>query len=67
MIRQIRERFPGIGCAWTDAAGKESAEYDGDAVRENHIAVVMTNRDPGVDQTESGMERLVDSKLNEKE
>lgn len=33
------ERFPGIGCAWTDAAGKESAEYFGVADRERHIAV----------------------------
>ena len=31
MIRQIMERFPGIGCAWTDAAGKETAEYFGAA------------------------------------
>ncbi len=33
--------------------------------RSKQIAVVMTNRNPGVDQTESGIERLVDSKLNE--
>ena len=39
MIQQIKERFPGIGCAWTDAAGKESAEYYGVADRENQIAL----------------------------
>lgn len=33
------ERFPGIGCAWTDAAGRESAEYFGTADREKEIAV----------------------------
>ena len=37
--RKTVERFPGIGCAWTNAAGKESAEYFGEADRENHIAV----------------------------
>ena len=37
--RKIAERFPGIGCAWTDAAGKESAEYFGAADREKQIAV----------------------------
>ena len=37
--RKIAERFPGIGCAWTDAAGKESAEYFGAADREKYIAV----------------------------
>ena len=36
-------------------------------VRTKRIAVVMTNRNPGVDQAESGVERLVDGKLNEKE
>ena len=31
MIRKIMERFPGIGCAWMNAAGKESAVYFGAA------------------------------------
>jgi hypothetical protein len=35
--------------------------------RTKQIAVVMTNRNPGVDQAESGIEWLVDSKLDEKE
>lgn len=35
--------------------------------RTNKIAVVMTNQNPGVDQSESGIEWLADSKLNEKE
>ena len=39
MIRQIIERFPGMGCAWIDAAGIESAEYFGTADLENNIAV----------------------------
>ena len=39
MIRQITEHFPGIGCAWMNAAGEESAEYFGTADRENDIAV----------------------------
>ncbi len=33
------ERFPGMGCAWIDAAGKESAEYFGTADLENNIPV----------------------------
>ena len=33
--------------------------------RTNRIAVVMTNRNPGVDQKESGIEWLADSRLNE--
>ncbi len=37
--RKIADRFPGIGCAWTDAAGKDSAEYFGAADREKGIAV----------------------------
>ena len=37
--QKIVERFPGVGCAWIDAAGKESAEYYGVADRENNIAV----------------------------
>lgn len=39
MIRQIMERFPGMGCAWMDAQGEESAEYYGAADRENNTAV----------------------------
>ena len=39
MKQQIMERFPGTGCAWMDAAGKEAAEYDGFADTENHIPV----------------------------
>ncbi len=35
-------------------------------IRTKRIAAVMTNRNPGVDQTESGVERLADEKLNEK-
>ena len=27
MKQQITERFPGIGCAWADAAGKETVEF----------------------------------------
>lgn len=29
MKQQMTDRFPGIGCAWADAAGKEAAEYYG--------------------------------------
>ena len=39
MKQQIMERFPGISCAWADAAGKEAAEYDGFADRENRVPV----------------------------
>ena len=39
MEQQIMERFPGIGCAWADAAGKEAAEYNGFADRENRVPV----------------------------
>ena len=39
MIQKIMERFPGIGCAWMNAAGKESAVYFGAADRENSVAV----------------------------
>ena len=37
--QKIVERFPGVSCAWTDAAGKESAEYYGFANQENQNAV----------------------------
>ena len=40
--RNVRKTFPGIGCAWTDAAGKTTAEYDGVADRESNTPV---NRD----------------------
>ncbi len=36
---RIPERFSGIGCAWMNTAGEESAEYFGAADRENNIAV----------------------------
>ncbi len=36
---RILERFPGIGCAWVNAAGEELAEYFGAADREKHTAV----------------------------
>ena len=39
MKQQIIERFPGIGCAWTDAAGKEAAEYEGFADKESQTPV----------------------------
>ena len=39
MKELIMDRFPGIGCAWVDASGKASAEYDGFADKENHIPV----------------------------
>ena len=39
MMQKIMERFPGIGCAWIGAAGKESAAYYGTADRENNTAV----------------------------
>ena len=90
--RNVREIFPGIGCAWTNADGKATAEYYGVVDRESNtpvnrdtlisrgwgengqcmlkmhcrtgeIAVVMTNRNPGVDQQASGVERLADRKL----
>ena len=40
--RNVRETFPGIGCVWTDEAGKTAAEYYGVADRENNTPV---NRD----------------------
>ena len=36
-------------------------------IRTKQAAVVMTNRNPGIDQAESGIEWLADRKLNEKE
>ena len=40
--RNVREIFPGIGCAWTNAAGETTAEYYGVADRESNTPV---NRD----------------------
>ena len=37
--RNMLETFPGIGCAWTNAAGKTTAEYDGVADRESNTPV----------------------------
>ena len=39
MIQKILERFPGVGCAWMNAVGKESAVYFGAADREKYTAV----------------------------
>ncbi len=39
MKQQIIDRFPGTGCAWADAAGKEATEYYGYADRESHAFV----------------------------
>lgn len=37
--QQIYERFPGISCAYTDAAGREKLKYNGLADKENGIPV----------------------------
>ena len=37
--RQIFERFPGVSCAYRDAAGRETLKYDGVADKENSIPV----------------------------
>ena len=37
--RDVREIFPGIGCAWTNAAGKTTAEYYSVADRESNTPV----------------------------
>ena len=37
MKQQMIDRFPGAGCAWADAAGKEAAEYWGFADKESRI------------------------------
>ena len=37
--KQIYERFPGVSCAYRDAAGREMLQYDGLADKENGIAV----------------------------
>ena len=46
MKQQIIERFPGIGCAWVDAVGKEGTEYFGFSDRENRIPVDETTLFP---------------------
>ena len=43
MKQQIIDRFPGIGCAWADAMGKETTEYYGFADRENQVFVDEKN------------------------
>ncbi len=37
MKQQIIDRFPGISCAWADAAGKETEEYHGFADTESRM------------------------------
>ena len=39
MMQQILNRFPGISCAWADAAGKVTTEYYGAADREMNTRV----------------------------
>ncbi|MBR0220086.1 MAG: beta-lactamase family protein [Clostridia bacterium] len=39
MKQQIIDRFPGISCAWMDAAGKETTACFGFADQENHVFV----------------------------
>ena len=39
MKQRIIDRFPGISCAWADAAGKETTEYYGFADRESQTYV----------------------------
>ena len=39
MEHQIFDRFPGISCAYVDAAGKETTEFYGVADKENNILV----------------------------
>ena len=39
MKNQIIERFPGIGCAWVNAAGEYAEEYFGFADIENKVVV----------------------------
>ncbi len=46
MMGQITERFPGISCAYMDAAGSITAECYGVADRENHIPVDETTLFP---------------------
>ena len=37
--RQVYERFPGVSCAYRDAAGREILKFDGVADKENEIPV----------------------------
>ena len=37
--KQVYERFPGVSCAYRDAAGREVLKYSGDADKENGIPV----------------------------
>ena len=46
MMGQITERFPGISCAYMDAAGSITTECYGVADRENHIPVDETTLFP---------------------
>lgn len=39
MKQQIMDRFPGIGCAWANGAGKETTEYYGFADTESRVFV----------------------------
>ncbi|MCR4787189.1 MAG: serine hydrolase [Lachnospiraceae bacterium] len=39
IVRQIYERFPGVSCAYRDAAGREILKYNGTADKENSITV----------------------------
>ena len=39
MNQQLIDRFPGISCAWADAAGKETTECQGFSDRESHVPV----------------------------
>ena len=39
MLEQILERFPGISCAYIDAAGKVTTEYYGVSEIEKNMAV----------------------------
>ena len=43
MKQQIMDRFPGISCAWMDAAGKETTACFGFADQENHVFVDENN------------------------
>ena len=38
-FKNVQEIFPGIGCAWINAAGKTTAKYDGVADRESNTPV----------------------------
>ena len=38
-MKKVLEVFPGVGCAWMNAAGKTTAEYHGVADRESNTPV----------------------------